>query len=480
MKKNLILVFSCLLALVSCSKEKTNAPSLKNAAPESAPIVRQVDTNNEKVRKFMDQWLEAQNKGDFSAYEKLYAERFTGIRRSGNKTIPLNREGWMKDRKRMFAHPMKVEIDQLSSSPMGESLLAKFEQTWTSATYQDKGFKNIVLIPTSQGGFQIAREEMLSSEKEDLGDGLSFLYVIPEGVVIDVTPDLGWATGPAQFVSYEDVRRNVDFEKLPTHVQQMRGRTFNFYDASGKSCQGTIKDFFLTRQAIHHFGSIQNWEGGYEEEGKKRVPVPKQTVADEIWGKSEKKEVVESDQGFWLIAKNDSCKGSLWARDASEKAPSIIPFQKADAQWSKLALEQLPKLAFYKQLQKDFESYGPDHKGLWTRQKDSEVKVFSAQSPLLKNPWIAVSARQGSGCGDFGGEIFAVWEVSGVPANPQFKLLNKPDESFYLEPLTLIDIEGDGKFEILFEIPNPGFLYMENGLFQHDYQLITPNYDCPC
>lgn len=470
MKQKLILVFFCLLLSSSCSQEKAKltppSPSPETLTP-AVPV--QTVAAKDKIQKIMNVWLEAQNKQDFSTYESLYADRFTGIRRSGNRTLPLNRDGWMKDRKRMFAKPMKVEAEDLQISDMGETTLVQFKQTWSSASYQDFGLKNIVLVQDPKGNYRIVREEMLSSEKEDLGDGLSFMYVIAQGLVVDTTPSPDWATGPAQFVAYDDVRKNVDFEKLPKHVQQMRGKTFNFYDANGKSCQSTVKDFFLMKQVIHHFGSIQNWKEN-----------TKQQVADEIWGDPEKQNSDTGENGLLLMAKMDACKGSLWARDASEKAPTIIPLQSADAQWHKLALEQLRKLPFYQQQQKEFTSEDPTHKGGWEAQKDSELKVLWVQSPLLKNPWISVSAEKIAGCGEFAGEIWALWEVSGDPANAKFKLLNKPAESYYMVPLSVIDIEGDGNFEILFNDPNPGFLYMEKGLFQHDYQLETPNYDCPC
>ena len=39
------------------------------------------------ARAVVQRWLEAQNQGDFAAYEKLYAPRFTGVRRSGPRVV---------------------------------------------------------------------------------------------------------------------------------------------------------------------------------------------------------------------------------------------------------------------------------------------------------------------------------------------------------------------------------------------------------
>ena len=39
------------------------------------------------ARGVVDGWLAAQNAGDWAAYDKLYATKFTGIRRSGPRTV---------------------------------------------------------------------------------------------------------------------------------------------------------------------------------------------------------------------------------------------------------------------------------------------------------------------------------------------------------------------------------------------------------
>ena len=65
------------------------------------------DPDDDKAKAIVERWLAAQNAGDFAAYEALYAKKFQGTRRSGNKVVTLDRAGWMRDRKRMFKAPMK-------------------------------------------------------------------------------------------------------------------------------------------------------------------------------------------------------------------------------------------------------------------------------------------------------------------------------------------------------------------------------------
>src|SRR5687768_16879105 len=72
------------------------------AAPDAAARKRVVEpVKQDDVRKLLADWLAAQNGGDFAAYSKLYDARFQGVRRSGKKTVKLDRAGWIADRERM-------------------------------------------------------------------------------------------------------------------------------------------------------------------------------------------------------------------------------------------------------------------------------------------------------------------------------------------------------------------------------------------
>src|SRR3954463_13399613 len=115
-----------------------------------------------EARTLVDAWLAAQNKGDFAAYEELYAQKFTGVRRSGARMVSLDRAGWMSDRKRMFAKPMKVSASDLKVAGTPASARVTFAQEWESGTYHDRGPKQLVIVREA-GGARIAREEMMAS-----------------------------------------------------------------------------------------------------------------------------------------------------------------------------------------------------------------------------------------------------------------------------------------------------------------------------
>lgn len=116
-----------------------------------------------EAQALLSRWLMAQNSGDFAAYQALYAADFSGIRRSGAQRVELDRDGWMRDRERMFKKPMQVDAKehQLLVTPNGAINLL-FTQTWASGTYKDVGRKQLVLM-RKDGAYLISREEMLSS-----------------------------------------------------------------------------------------------------------------------------------------------------------------------------------------------------------------------------------------------------------------------------------------------------------------------------
>lgn len=117
----------------------------------------------ERAQALLATWLAAQNRGDFAAYQALYAADFHGVRRSGARVIRLDRAGWLKDRARMFKQPMKVSAGAPQIGPAERGVALLFEQTFASGSYRDVGQKRLVVVDEG-GALRIASEEMLSSD----------------------------------------------------------------------------------------------------------------------------------------------------------------------------------------------------------------------------------------------------------------------------------------------------------------------------
>ncbi len=82
----------------------------KGAEPEVAPskgpnFAQAFAFTEDKAKALFDRWLRAQNEGDFATYQSLFASRFGGVKRAGERVSRFSRDGWLSDRKRMFAKP---------------------------------------------------------------------------------------------------------------------------------------------------------------------------------------------------------------------------------------------------------------------------------------------------------------------------------------------------------------------------------------
>lgn len=120
------------------------------------------DIREENVKHFLDDWLTAQNNGSFSRYADMYSQQFIGIRRSGTRIHKLHHDAWLEDRKKMFKKKMVVTSSSTQIATHGEAATIKFEQTWESGTYKDKGQK-VLDLTLEDGKLKIVREEMVTS-----------------------------------------------------------------------------------------------------------------------------------------------------------------------------------------------------------------------------------------------------------------------------------------------------------------------------
>ena len=154
------------------------------------------------VQQLVDAWLAAQNADDFAAYEKLYAPKMEGIKRSGPRTRRFDRAGWIADRKKMFdGKPMTVALRDLRIGGSAAAPTASFVQSFKQGNFADEGPKQLVLT-RGPDGLRIAREELLASViggATPVTAGPIALVVEVDGkqhVVITGDADPAWGTGP--------------------------------------------------------------------------------------------------------------------------------------------------------------------------------------------------------------------------------------------------------------------------------------------
>ena len=431
-------------------------------------------------------WLDAQNTGNFADYQSLYAPSFTGVRRSGPRTASFDRAGWMADRERMFRKPMTVSAEKVRVIADAASARVIFVQRWASGGYSDVGAKELVLR-RGPGGFRIAREELFGSAPGKSGEFdveafRRFAFVVDGEVVISQNPDDGWASGPlvrekqgADYLLLR-MRRPVDVAKLPPAVARLAGMSIRLLNSTGERCQAKLGEFMLRGRAITDDAD-----------------------EDYAWRAS----------AHLLVAKVDgdrhACAGATWARAAELPGTVVTPAEVPLKEIRNLALAAFGALPQSAKIQKEFETW---YRGDRPKARKPPPRWFAhekggAQVRLLRSgpkgpTFVSVSASiQEGGCGDDGvdGAVWALWELRGDPDHPQLVLRNAPDEGMTLAPNATVDVDGDGRVELLFDDSNDynaqnatgqpdfierGIVRLLDGLYLDVSGPTTPILICPC
>ena len=438
------------------------------------------------AKALLDSWIAAQNAGNFDAYRSLYAPSFTGVRRSGSRTASFDRAGWMQDRQRMFRKKMTVSAENVRVIADPASARVIFVQRWASGGYSDVGAKELVLR-RGTAGFRIAREELLASavgksEDVDIEAFRRFAFVIDGEVVVSLTPDDRWASGPPVFEKQGanrflvQTRRPVDVAKLPRIVARLVGMPIRLLNAAGERCEAKLGAFLLRGRVISDIADDE---------------------AD-AWGMS----------AHLLVAKvegdSPACAGATWARAAELAVPVVTPAEAASKEIRKVALAAFGALPPSANIQKHFDDwYRSEHASTgkpprWFAREGSGAQVRVLRSGPKGPKLVSVSASiEEGGCGEGGvsGAVWALWELKGDAANPRLVLRNAPDEQMTLEPTATVDVDGDGRVELLFDDSSDfnatnatgqpdfverGIVRALNGLYLDVVGPTTPILACPC
>lgn len=437
----------------------------------------------------LDKWLDAQNTGNFHAYFSLYAPGFTGVRRSGPRTASFGLASWMQDRQRMFQKKMTVSAEKVRVIADAASARVIFVQRWASGGYSDVGSKELVLR-RGPAGLRIAREELFLSATGKSGEVdvealRRFAFVVDGEVVVSLNPDDGWASGPPVLEKQgaerllNRTRRTVDVTKLPTALARLAGMPIRLLDASGERCDAKLGAFLLRGRSI---------SDGHEGAGND----------SEAWEMS----------AHLLVAKVDgdrhACAGATWARAAELPVPVVTPAELPSKEIRKMALAAFDALPQSASIQKQFDDwYRREHPDIqkspprWFGHEKGGAWVRVLRSGPKGPTFVSVSKSIDEGGCDDGvlGAVWALWELQGDVAKPQLVLRNAPDERMALAPTATVDVDGDGRVELLFDDSNDynarnitgqpdfierGIVRLLDGLYLDVAGPATPILICPC
>ena len=481
------LILPLLFANAGCKSSPT-ATAPTTPADHSAPgdagsgSATGNSNNTTDARALVDAWADAQNAATFPKYEALYASRFEGIRRSGERVVKLDRARWMRERERMFQQRTVVTLKDIVITPSHDGAEVRFVQTWVSDAYRDEGTKRMVLVREGNapgGSLKIAREEMLSSKVAPPGTTLpgdKFAFVIAGVVpqlVIATQAKNEWATGTPKLTSMESpVTTRREASGLPSELDAWKSKRVELFGKTGSVCEGTIGALAIVGRVAPHFGTVAHWRGADGE--------PKPTadaVAQEAWDLSDNADSDNGGTGRVVVGdikvdKGD-CKGALWGRAIADSKPIMVAGTVADAALTKQARAELRKTSQYAEIQKSYVAEkDPKDPPQWEDFDPTvETTVFTQGASSI----VTIAIRAGSGCGSFGATLSAVFEKK----EGKLTLLHEPFQNVIapIAPLSVGDVDGDGRLDV---IGQDLFMRSRGAKLDDPIRLSVPDLDCGC
>jgi len=443
-----------LLVLAACNPAP--APTESVPAPAKAPeaqveIAARAEPkpviDDTEARALLTRWLDAQNKGDFATYEKLYATRAYGEKRAGPRLYKFDRKGWLKDRQRMFARPMSVGAENVQTKAGIGTTTLSFEQTFSQASFQDRGQKRITLV-RERGEARISTELMLASQvsTEDTRAADDFFFVVHVAgrayVVLErgIARSLGTGAPEKPFIS-EKTGTYVVLQAttgLSPSQSAFSGKPLRVVGRDGAICNGKVAGLKLMAAIVPHFGMVQAWQGTLEPDH----PGPKaseaeiaQSVLDSVW-----------DTDLALVGAIEGCDGEFAVSPA--RAVRVYSPAAPSAALESQVRDTLLSSQGFRDAQREFVRAGKDDDSLDTKQNWPEAvttRSFGSDATLL-----SVHAHRGDGCDSYTENLTVLYrqqagrltELGAARPTPMPSLVVDLDEDQVLEL-----VMGEGEYD---------------------------------
>lgn len=432
--------------LQSCSPKPPIAPPPAAASKSEPEPEAPAEIPEPALKQLLDQWLAAQNQGQFEAYEGLYARKFFGIKRAGPRELRFDREAWLNDRKRMFRKPMKVEAREPKFQAAITSAQVVFTQHFASGNFEDLGDKRLVVVLES-GKLRIEHEEMLRSELAvppgkpvQSAEDFFLTLTLDSGVYVSL-PDV---PVPAKLGGYRSeheadlpdvytTSRALPDQDLDPSLASLKSRTLRFEDG----CEGRVSSFHAITRVIPHFAEVQRWNGVSFDDTVKTKPLGEAQITRAAY-----KLGVPA-----VFAKLDGCgTGGRFARFDSSPPP-VLGLSVEDTELERSAL------AAFRQLPSVLESqqaYLESTEGATRHWWDGNTRTAVYEHPKSGQKVVSVvAALNAEACRDFSASTWVLYEKRGTALE-----LLMPETTSPAEIQEALDVDGDGRLEFL--IGSPG------------------------
>jgi hypothetical protein len=439
-----VLVLVALGAIACTEQPAEQAPSAAPAPAAPAPSAaaapaEPVAIPDAALKELLSAWLAAQNSGQFDAYEALYATKFYGVKRAGQREVRFDRTGWLNDRQKMFQKPISVEAHEPSFRSSSASAEIEFKQQWSSGKFADSGPKRLLVVREG-GKLKIAQEEMMRSDlvatkSEQRAGDFYFTLALDSGFYLSlphakVPEQLGplVAEGGEKNTDVFTVSRVVPDASLDASVSGLKNKKLRLEGG----CVARVSEFRALTRVVPHFGERDRWNGVIEGQEKKGQPMPAAQVARAAYALGKPQ----------LFAKLDGCTEGRFASVEGGRQP-VAAEPVEDPELAERAQAAFGKLPNVLARQKEFLKQAEHPEGKWW-EEGTEVAIF--KHPKSGQVLVSVLAILRDGCSGFSASEWAIFEQKGKTLKRVPLTQNPPDRV-----QDALDVDGDGRLEFLGE-----------------------------
>ena len=129
-----------------------------NAHPASLSAAETEADDQAQVRARLDEWLAAQNRGDYEAYAAFYVPGARASRRTDDRILSFERQPWLDDRRLLFGKGVKAGIESISMRFVPDGVVVSFVEKVADGAQQGEAHRELKWT-RENGQWRIAREE---------------------------------------------------------------------------------------------------------------------------------------------------------------------------------------------------------------------------------------------------------------------------------------------------------------------------------
>lgn len=431
--------------MLACVRRESPPAHDEQAADDpSAPPVRSPRTTRIDIPQVTDalvydtfhRWLQAQNDNDFAAYSALYADRFTGVRRTNVGLHFLTRAGWLAQNERVGrTAPRVAENPQFELGIASASI--RFDQK--PATSTDTGTAKQLVLELQEDTLRITREVTLVADAptETANSALPVRIIVNVGAVPYLVVGSGGTTNAPKLMAREGAYAAVGELTDSEAFASWSGKAFKVLTSTGTWCPALGQEVVALVRTVPPASEVAAW---------RRQRLSDRAISKLLFRSSSAVTAVRL-----ATAPTLNCKGEwLLAQDDKRPIPNVA-LALNDADLVSAAESAFRHLPGYQQLKLEQRSLRADTAAAGRPDDQLTVSAFDDTHSGQRLLWVKPAVS--SICAGFDGHLSVLFDAGKRDAPAMNAPLDTPLKTAIAQAdslLALLDVEGNGAFGALF------------------------------